>query len=161
MVWRETLLLRAIGITRIPFLFALRPRVMRLDDDVCEVLAPLTYLTRNHVGSMYIGPLATGADCCGALHAARAIYGVGGPRRDVVPIFKSLHAEFHKLADGDVLFRTTQGRQITDAVVRADETGERVTVPVTVVAMVPDKYGEEPVATFVLELSMKRKKEGA
>jgi hypothetical protein len=158
MVWRETLLLRAIGITRIPFLFALRPRVLRLDDEVCEVLAPLSYLTKNHVGSMYIGPLATGADCCGALHAAREIYGSNGtPRRKVVPIFKSLRAEFHKLADGDVLFRTTQGREVTAAVRRADETGERVTLPVTVVATVPSKYGEEPVATFILELSMKRK----
>jgi hypothetical protein len=158
MLWKETLLLRAIGITRIPFLFMLRPRVLRIDDEVAEVLAPLSYLTRNHVGSMYIGPLAIGADCCGALHAARAIYGMrSGPHRAVVPIFKSLHVEFHKLADGDVLFHSDDGRAVTEAVVRADATGERVTLPVRVTATVPSRYGDEPVASFLLELSLKRK----
>jgi hypothetical protein len=157
-LWKETLLLRAIGIMRIPFLALLRPRVLRVDEDVAELLAPLSYLTRNHVGSMYIGPLATGADCCGALHAARAIYGLGGPpHRAVVPIFKSLRCEFHKLADGDVLFRSSDGRAVTEAVVRADATGERVTLPVQVVATVPSRYGDEPVASFTLELSLKRK----
>ena len=54
-----------------------------------------------------------------------------------MPIFKSLRAEFHKLADGDVLFRTTDGRAVTEAVIRADQSGERVTLPVRVVATVP------------------------
>ena len=39
----------------------------------------------------------------------------------------------------------------------ADRTGERVTLPVEVVATVPSRYGEEPVARFRLDLSMKRK----
>ena len=159
MLLRETLLLRLIGVGKIPFLFALRPRVLRLDDDVCEVLTKLSYLTRNHVGSMYFGALAAGADCAGGLHAARTIFGLGGPPyRDVVPIFKSLHADFHKLADGDVLFRCEDGRAVTTAVARADETGERITLPVRVIATVPAKYGDTPVATFTLELSVKKKR---
>jgi hypothetical protein len=56
-----------------------------------------------------------------------------------------------------VVFRTTQGREIREAVERADATGDRVTVPVNVVATVPKKYGDEPVATFTMGLSLKRK----
>jgi hypothetical protein len=165
----ETLLLRLIGIGRIPFLLALRPRVLHFDEERCAVLAPLSYLTRNHVGSMYFGALVTGADCAGGLHAAKAIFGslgswgswrspLRGGHRDVVPIFKTLHAEFHKLADGDVLFECRDGLAVRDAVERADRTGERVTLPVTVRATVPDRHGDEPVATFALELSLRKKR---
>jgi hypothetical protein len=162
----ETVLLRLIGIGRIPFLLALRPRVLHFDDERCAVLAPLSYLTRNHVGSMYFGALVTGADCAGGLHAAKAIFGswsswrspTASSNRDVVPIFKTLHAEFHKLADGDVLFECRDGLAVRDAVERAGRTGERVTLPVTVRATVPDRHGADPVATFALELSLKRKR---
>ncbi len=158
MLLKETLLLRFVGVSRIPILLALRPRVQRLDEDVCELLVPLTYFSKNHVGSMYIGALASGADCTGGLHAARAIYGIGGrghPR--VVPVFKTFHAEFHKRADGDVLFRSEGGRTVAAAVAKADESGERINLPLSVVATVPARHGEVPVATFTLELSLRRK----
>jgi len=158
MLIKETVLLRLIGVGKIPFLFALRPTVLRLDDDVCEVHTKLSYLTSNHVGSMYFGALAAGADCAGGLHAARTIFGLGGPsHRKVVPIFKSLHADFHKLADGDTVFRCEDGRAVTAAVARADESGERITLPVRVIATVPSRYDATPVATFTLELSVKKK----
>jgi hypothetical protein len=43
------------------------------------------------------------------------------------------------------------------AVEETDRTGERVTLPVEVVATVPKKYGDEPVARFTMGLSLKRK----
>ena len=39
----------------------------------------------------------------------------------------------------------------------ADRTGERVTLPVEIVATVPDRHGDEPVARFTLGLSVKRR----
>ena len=67
-----------------------------------------------------------------------------------------LKAEFLKRADGDVRFRCRDGRRIAEAVRQADETGERVGLPVEVVATVPSRYGDEPVARFTLGLSLKR-----
>jgi len=155
MLIRETLLLRLLGIAKIPILFALRPRVLRLDEDSSEVLIPLRWFSRNHVGSMYFAALAAGSDCSGGLCAARSIFFEG--HRGVVPIFKSLRVEFLKLADGDVLFRCDDGRAISAAVERADRSGERVTLPIHVVATVPSRHGEAPVARFELELSLKKK----
>ena len=40
---------------------------------------------------------------------------------------------------------------------RFNPPGERVTIPVEVLATVPKKYGEEPVARFTMGLSLKRK----
>ncbi len=49
------------------------------------------------------------------------------------------------------------GRDVVALVERAVATGERVEMPVPVVATVPSKTGDEPVAKFVLTLSLKRK----
>jgi len=156
MLVRETLVLRLLGL-RIPSLLFLAPRVMELDDEGCAVKIPLGWRSRNHVGSMYVGALCAGADLASGLNAFRAIRS-GHPK--VVPLFKDLRADFLKRADGDVLFRTRDGRRVAEVVRQADETGERFTIPVEVVATVPEKYGDEPVARFTMGLSVRRKDAG-
>ncbi len=153
MLVRETVIVNLLGL-RIPSLLFLGPRVMELDDEGCAVKLPLGWRSRNHVGSMYVGALCAGADLASGLNAYRTIRS-GHPR--VVPLFKTLTADFLKRADGDVLFRTREGLRVAEAVRRADETGERITLPVEVVATVPDKYGDEPVARFTMGLSVRRK----
>jgi hypothetical protein len=66
-----------------------------------------------------------------------------------------MKAEFLKRADGDVVFRNRDGRRIAEAVERAGTTGERVTIPLEIVATVPRRYGDEPVARFTMSLSLK------
>jgi acyl-coenzyme A thioesterase PaaI-like protein len=153
MLIKETALVRLMGF-KIPILLYLGPRVMELDENGCAVLIPLRYRSKNHVGSMYIGAMVAGADLAAGMTALRVIRQKGSR---IVPIFKDLRAEFLKLADGDVVFRTTQGREVAEAVGQAHATGERVTIPVEIVATVPKKYGDEPVARFTLGLSMKKK----
>jgi acyl-coenzyme A thioesterase PaaI-like protein len=155
MAFRETALVRLISL-KIPVLFFLGPRVARLDEEVCEVVIPLRWRSRNHVGVMYVGALCAGADLASGLHAARLIF---GGHREVVLLFSDLKAEFLKRADGDVVFRSRQGREVAEAVRRADETGERVTLPIEVVATVPDRHGEEPVARFTMGLTLKKRGE--
>jgi acyl-coenzyme A thioesterase PaaI-like protein len=157
MLLKETALVRLLGL-RIPVLLFLAPRVEELDGEGCAVKIRLGWRSRNHLGSMYFGALCAGADLAGGLNAVRAIY--GGHRR-VSLVFADVRAEFLKRADGDVLFRSRDGRRVADAVRQADETGERVTLPVEVVATVPRKYGDEPVARFTLGLSLKRRGEPA
>jgi acyl-coenzyme A thioesterase PaaI-like protein len=147
--------LLSLAITlKIPLMLIMRPRVESLDDEGSAIRLPLSWRTRNHVGSMHIGVLATGADLAVGVPALRAIR-AGHP--GVVLIFADLRAEFLKRADGDVLFRCRDGRRIAAAVAQADASGERVTFPVEVVATVPAKYGDEPVARFTLGLSLKRR----
>jgi acyl-coenzyme A thioesterase PaaI-like protein len=152
MLLKETALVRLLSL-RIPVLLFVAPRVMRLDDEVCEVKIPLGWRTRNHLGSMYFGALCAGADLAGGLAAARLIL---RRHRGVKLVFADVKGEFLKRADGDVLFRCRDGARVAEAVRRADATGERVTLPVEIVALVPESYGDEPVARFTLALSLKR-----
>jgi acyl-coenzyme A thioesterase PaaI-like protein len=153
MLLKETALVRLLGL-RIPVLLFLAPRVEALDDGGCAVSIPLGYRSRNHLGSMYFGALCAGADLAAGLNAAALIQRV---HRKVKLVFADVKAEFLKRADGDVVFRTTQGREIRHAVEQADATGDRITIPVEVVATVPAKYGDEPVARFTMGLSLRRK----
>jgi acyl-coenzyme A thioesterase PaaI-like protein len=135
-------------------LFFVGPRVLRLDDDGCEVKLPLGYRTKNHFGSMYFGALACGADLAGGLNAATAIR---KKYKGVQLIFKNFQAEFLKRPDGDVHFITRDGRKVLEALEQTMASGERVTIPMHVEATVPSKYGTEPVAKFTVGLSLKRK----
>ena len=153
MLLKETAFVRLFAL-QVPVLLFLGPRVLELDDAGCAVQIPLGWRARNHLGSMYFGALCAGADVAGGLVAATLIQ---RRHRKVKLIFADLKAEFLKRADGDVLFRCRQGAAIRAAVEQADVTGERVTVPVEVVATVPKKYGDEPVARFTMGLSLKRK----
>jgi acyl-coenzyme A thioesterase PaaI-like protein len=152
---RETFLLRTFGLLKIPVLFFISPSVVEMTDERCVVKVPLNRRTRNHLKSMYFGVLAAGADCAGGLVAMRMIQEEGNR---VSLIFKDFHAEFLKRAEGDVLFTCEDGLAVKELVRKATETGERENMPVHIVATVPSKLGDEPVAKFTLTLSLKRKK---
>jgi acyl-coenzyme A thioesterase PaaI-like protein len=141
---------------KIPQLLFLLPRVEALDEAGCTVRIPFGWRSRNHVGSMYLGALCAGADLAAALPGATLIW---SERLKVVPVFADLKAEFLKRADGDVLFRNDGGQAVVEAVRRADASGERVTLPVSVTCTVPSRYGDEPVARFTMGLSLKRRGE--
>jgi acyl-coenzyme A thioesterase PaaI-like protein len=149
---KETAFLRLVSL-RIPSLLFLGPRVLELDDQGCAVKIPLDFRTKNHLGSLYVGVLCAGADLASGLNAAWLIF---RKHRKVKLSFKDLNAQFLKRADGDVVFRSRDGARVREAIEQADATGERVTLPIEVVATVPKKYGEEPVARFTMGLSLKR-----
>ena len=154
MLLKETALVRVLLGLQIPMILYCGPRVMELDEEGCALKIPLTLRTRNHLGSMYFGALHVGADLAGGLNAARLML---KGHRDVKLVFKDCHSEFLKRADGDVLFRCRDGARVRAAVEEASVTGERVNLPVEIVATVPEKYGDEPVARFTLTLSLKKK----
>lgn len=154
MLLKENLLLRLLSV-RIPMFLFLGPRIVQLDDEGCAIEIPLSWRTKNHlIGSMYFGALCAGADLAGGLPAAKLIF---GQHRDLRLVFGDLKAEFLKRADGDVLFRSQDGRRVAGAALEAARTGERVSAPVQVIATVPRKYGDEPVARFAMTISLKRK----
>ena len=138
---------------RIPLLFFARPRILELDDEHCVVELRLRRRTRNHLGSMYFGALAIGADTAGGLIAFETIR---ARKANVSLIFKDFHAEFLQRAEGDVHFTCRDGAAIRELVDRVIASGERETLPVKVVATVPS-VSNEPVAEFTLGLSLKRR----
>jgi acyl-coenzyme A thioesterase PaaI-like protein len=151
---RETLVLRAWAFRKIRLISYVRPRVVDLTDERCEIVVPLSWRTRNHLRSMYFGALCTGADAAVALAALR-VSRTAGSRIGV--IFKDMQAEFVKRAEADVHFACDQGAEILALIRKAEASGERENLPVRVVATVPKLLGSEPVARFTLTLSVKRR----
>jgi acyl-coenzyme A thioesterase PaaI-like protein len=150
----ETTRLRLWALTKIPLLFFLRPSVVEASEGRTVIRIPLSRRSRNHLGSMYFGALCAGADLAGALTAMRRIDASG---RRISLIFKDVKAQFFKRAEGDVHFCCEDGEAVGGLVERAIESGEREELPVRIAATVPGKFGSEPVAEFVLTLSLKRR----
>lgn len=146
--------IRMFGWLKIPLLAYVRPSVIALDARQVVVRIPLRRRTKNHLGCMYFGALSIGADIAGGLLAMEQIE---ASREDVSLIFKDFRADFLKRAEGDVLFTCTEGETIRALVDEAVAGENRVEMPVHVTATVPDLLGDEPVAEFILTLSLKKR----
>jgi acyl-coenzyme A thioesterase PaaI-like protein len=152
---KQTLGMRLFGWLKIPLLASVRPRVVELGETRCVIRVPLRRWTRNHLGSMYFGALAIGADCAGGLLAMDQIKRSGGA---VSLVFRSFQATFLKRPESDVYFICEGGQAIRDQVRRTLASEDRITEPMTIQAAVKLPDGSfEPVAEFTLELSLKRK----
>ena len=151
---RNTFLLRTFGLVKIPLLFSVQPTVLELSDERTVVRIKLSRWTRNHWGSMYFGTLAMGADCAVGMMAMHHIW--KNKAQKVQLIFKDFRANFLKRPDGHVLFICEEGNQTKTAVLAARDGGERQNVTIKARAVV-ESNPEEPVATFELTLSLKRK----
>jgi acyl-coenzyme A thioesterase PaaI-like protein len=150
---KQTFGMRLFGWLKIPLLASVRPSVVELTDTRCVVRIPLRRWTRNHLGSMYFGALAIGADCAGGLLAMDQIKRSGKP---VSLVFKAFQATFLKRPEADVYFICEEGGAIRDQVRRALASKDRITEPMRVQAAVKLPDGTfEPVAEFILELSLK------
>jgi len=151
---RNTLLLRAFGLVKIPLLFSVSPTIIELNDEKAVVKIKLSRWTKNHWGSMYFGTIAIGADCAIAMTAMHHIWKLGA--HDVQLIFKDFHASFLKRPDGHVLFICDEGLKAKELVEKARKSGERENLSLKGRAVL-EKKPEEPVAEFTLTLSLKRK----
>ncbi len=151
----NTLGVRLWSLRNVFLLWFVRPSVVELNERRCVIRIPLSWRTRrNDIHAMYLAVLCMGADVAGGLIAFDQIQ---KRKLRMSIIFKSLRADFLKRAEGDVLFTNDSGNQILDLIGRALASGEREELPVTITATVPSKLGDEPVATFELTLSVKKK----
>ena len=62
-------LIRQFGIFKVPLIWYCRPKVIEHTDEKIEIKIALKRRTRNHLGSMYFGVLAVGADITGGFLA--------------------------------------------------------------------------------------------
>ena len=152
---RENLWLKAFGLAKMPMILFIGPVVEEVTEERCVLKIPLNRRTRNHLDVMYIACLVAGADLAGGVMALR-VQRVAGLAVNV--LFKDFKAEFLKRVEGDCFFTCVAGESIKKAMLETTETGERVNLPIEVVATVPSKLGDEPVARFELTMTMKRRK---
>ncbi len=131
-----------------------RPRVVNVSDTEVVLSIPLNRRTRNHVGSMYIGAMTVGVDFVTGITAMTSIK---KSKKNIVLIFKDLKSSFIKRAEGETFFTCNHTKEIEAAVKKVVDSKQRVNIEVPIIATVPEKFGDEPVAEFTITLSMKEK----
>ena len=152
---KPTTMVRLWSLQNVFLLWLVRPKIVELSSDRCVVRIPLNWITRRRdIRAMYLGTLCMGADVAAGLIAFHL---VAQKKVRINFIFKDIKGEFLKRAEGAVVFTNDDGPLVQDLVRRALETGERQEATVHVVATVPEKLGDEPVAKFELTLSVKKR----
>ena len=151
---KDTIYVRLFGFLKVPLIFYVAPKVITMNDDVCEIKIPLNRRTKNHLKSMYFGVLCTGADIAGGLIAMNEIE---KSKQNIALSFKDFHADFLKRAHGDVHFKCVQGKEIKSFVDEVIKSKERMNFNVMIEATVPSLPEDGVVAKFSLTLSLKVK----
>ena len=153
-LWKKTLGIRIWSFFKVPMLSLVCPTVKKLDDECCEILIRLRWLTKNHFNSMYMGVLVAGADAASGLLALEIAKKKGKQGGKVNVIFKAISAEFFRRADSHTSFVCEEGKKIEEAIEKVLQTKERQNLPVIVKAYC-FKKSQEPVAEFRVILSLK------
>ena len=150
---KTTRLIQLFGITKVPMIWYCRPKVIEHTDEKIEIKIPLKRKTKNHLGSMYFGVLAVGADITGGFLAMDPIQESG---RKINLIFKDFKADFLKRPEGDVHFTCNDGLAVKELVDRVSKSSDRHNFKLIIEATVPS-ISSEVVAKFELTLSLKDK----
>ena len=151
---KATWSIRLFALAKIPMIALVRPTVVQADSEVCIVRIPLSWVVKNHLRTMYFGALCIGADMAGGLIVMNMIR---ARRSKVAFLFKDFNAEFLKRAEGATVFTCRDGKKLAALLERAEASGEREEDTVEVIATVPEKLQDEPVAVFKLTISMKKR----
>ena len=151
---QATWFLRSFGLNKVPLIFYCRPTVVKLTEETTVIKIPYKRRNKNHLKSMYFGALAVGADVAGGVLAMDLIRKSG---RNISLVFKDFKADFLKRPERDTHFTCNDGLAVKNLIDEAIKTGERVNRPLKITATVPEISGNEPVAEFVLTLSLKDK----
>lgn len=140
------------GLIKIPLIFFCRPKLIALDYERVLVKIPLRRRTKNHLGSMYFGALAVGADIAGGFLA----FNIARQKKHKMSLaFKSFDAQFLKRPESDVFFESAAGAQVIEMLEESKKTGLRQNKMVEIIAYCIVAGQNETVATFNLELSLK------
>lgn len=151
---RNTTLLRLYTFMKIPLIWWIRPSVLEMGKKRTVIEVGLNRRTKNHLGSMYFGALAIGAELVVAAKAVHAIY---ESKQKVDFVFKDFKAQFLKRAEGPVHFICDCGDEVEALVAKTIANGERETQTFSGYAIVPSKDPSEKILVFDVTLSVKKK----
>ena len=116
--FQYNLVLRFIGMRDIPLIATAGVRIVQTDEDRCTNCVPMKRRNKNHLGSMYFGALAIGADAAAGLVAVLENRRHGNGLNFV---FKDFHADFLKRPEGD----THQPRHVVSALGHVEDLDQR------------------------------------
>ncbi len=151
---KMTAVVNALSFFRIPLLAFITPVFEEISDSRVVVKVRLDLRSRNHLGVMYFGALAMGAELSIASKAVQTIQ-AGDKRIDF--IFKDFQADFLKRADGHVHFICDDAAQVAALIRTAGADDERHEGTFTGYACVPSQ-SQEPVMKYRLTLSVKQRR---
>jgi len=151
---KETVKLRLFTLFRIPLIHFCRPVVLQLDENECRVRIPFRRRVKNHIGSMYFGAIAAGADLAGGLIALHLIARSG---HKIQFVFKEVHGEFLRRVHGPADFYCGDGAKIQKAIQQTIQNGERMHIPVSVSVTSSAQPEDGELAKFELTLSVKKR----
>ncbi|NAW57816.1 MULTISPECIES: PaaI family thioesterase [unclassified Vibrio] len=150
---KANLYLSLFGFFKVPLIWWCRPKILHLDERKVEVRIPLKKKTKNHLNSMYFGVLAVGADVAGGFMAMSKAESRG---EKISLAFKAVEGKFLKRPEADVHFVCEDGPLIDAMLDETCRSGERVNQAVKITAVCPTLHGDEPMAEFLLTLSLKK-----
>jgi acyl-coenzyme A thioesterase PaaI-like protein len=139
---------------KIPLIGFVSPKLIELSKERMVVKIPLRWKTKNHLGSMYFGALAIGADLAGAF---QAFYVAEKRDHKISIVFKNFNAAFLKRPESDVYFVSEVGNQIEKMIDETILSKERVTQTIKINGVINYHKSPEVVAEFELGLSVKVK----
>lgn len=146
-----TAFLNLYALTKIPLLAFVSPRAVEFTKDKSVVTVPLGWRTKNHLGVMYFGALAVGAELS---IAATAVMAIQESKKKIDFIFKDFKCNFVKRSDGDVHFVCDEAARVRELIDNSTKTSDRIEGTFKGYAIVPSK-GMEPVMHFELTLSVR------
>lgn len=140
------------GLRYIPLIGFCSPKIREMSDNHLAVSMPHTWRTKNHLGSIYFGALAIGADLAGAF----LVFSKARERGiNANFVFKDVKGEFLKRPEAEVWFRSNDGALIDAMMDESIATGQRINKTVSITVTCPSLHGDEPMAHFELTLSVK------
>jgi len=143
------------GFRYIPLIGFCKPSIIELDEKRTVIRMPHHRHTKNHLGSIYFGALAIGADLAGAF---LVFYKARQRGLSIHFAFKDVQGEFLKRPEAAVHFISNDGALIDQMIEQSLQSGERVNQTVHIDVTCPSLNGDEVMAKFALTLSIKAKK---
>ncbi|MFN5932018.1 MAG: thioesterase [Chitinophagaceae bacterium] len=112
-------------LTQLPAAFFSGVRVNKIESSFSEITVPFFWFSKNPFRSTYFACLAMAAEMSSGLLALLHVY---RSNPSVSMLVLTVKGNFHKKATGKTIFRCKDGALIEDAVKKAKETGEGITV---------------------------------
>jgi len=136
-------------IKAVPMAFLAGLRVKEITEERAVVTVPYKFLNKNPFRSMYFAVESMAAEFSTGILCVTAVYKA---KPAVATLVLGLEGSFTKKAVGLITFKCNDGQMIADAVQKAKDTGEAVSVTATSIGT--DETGEQ-VAEFKFTWSFK------
>jgi acyl-coenzyme A thioesterase PaaI-like protein len=140
------------GISVMPMMRYVRPRLVELTPDRTTVRIDVSRRSKNGYNSLFLGALAAGGDCAAGLFPMKFMFETG---HRTIPIVKSVSSEYYKRITTYAHFTCTQGKELYGVCNAVVASGERQEFTVYVNVTAPSEFGDEVVAKITQVMSVK------